>query len=155
MFVVITLVAAQERARPDMRDGVEAFSSPTVVHFCAALLVSAILAAPWHRLVGTGILLALTGLYGVAYAARVLRRIMRMRSAYVPGFDDWFWYAIMPLAAYATIFAAGIVLPAFPRPTLFALAGGAILLVFIGIRNAWDTVTFIAVNVADGKPPQE
>lgn len=154
MFVVITLVAAQERSQNDMRDGVETFSSPTVVHFCTALLISAILAAPWHLLTGPGVMLSLVGLYGIVYATRVLTRIVRMRSLYIPGFDDWFWYAIMPLVAYAAILGAGIALPVFPRQTLFALAAGAILLIFLGIRNAWDTVTFIAVHAERVPPPK-
>ncbi len=29
---------------------------------------------------------------------------------------------------------------------LFVLAGGVVLLIFIGIRNAWDIVTFIATG---------
>jgi len=35
---------------------------------------------------------------------------------------------------------------------LFALAGGALLLIFIGIRNAWDIVTFIAIGGIDEQP---
>lgn len=153
MFVVITLVAGQERLRQEMRDGVETFSSPTVVHFCAALLISAILAAPWPRLSYAGIILGLTGLYGIWYAGRILRRFGRYRSrgaSYLPGLDDWIWYAIVPLLAYAVVLLAGIFLTPYPAHALFALAAGVILLIFLGIRNAWDTVTYIAVENRDG-----
>src|ERR1700730_8707675 len=143
MFIVITLVAGQERFFKNMRDGVETFSSPTVVHFSAALLISAILAAPWHSLVSPGILLTFIGLCGAVYAVRVLLR-MKRRTTYEPEFDDWFWYALLPVAAYVAIFAAGIMLVTIPERGLFALAGGTIALIFMGIRNAWDIVTFIA-----------
>ena len=63
MFVVITLV---RRAGADgsgaSQDGVSAFSTPTVLHFCVALLVSAILVAPWHVLVVPSVLIGLAGL---------------------------------------------------------------------------------------------
>jgi len=155
MFVVITLVAGQERAAKNMRDGVETFSSPTVVHFCAALLVSAILAAPWSSLNGAAIALGLTGLGGMAYGARVLWRMSRPRG-YSPEFDDFLWYAVVPIGAYVAIFAAALALPASPADSLFVLAGGTIALIFTGIRNAWDVVTFIAVEFkAPDQPPDQ
>jgi hypothetical protein len=144
MFVVITLVAGQERVQQAGRDGVETFSSPTVVHFCVALLISAILSAPWHALASPRVLLAIAGAYGLIYAARVVMRMGR-QSVYTPGLDDWVWYAIAPLIAYAAVFVAAILLAAFTRTALFVFAGSTLLFIFLGIRNAWDTVTFIAV----------
>src|SRR4030095_13032983 len=48
MFVVIAIVAdAGSRATSPL--GVATFVTPTIVHFCAALLISAIVSAPWHR----------------------------------------------------------------------------------------------------------
>jgi hypothetical protein len=154
MFVVITLVAGQERTQTHLRDGVETFSSPTVVHFCGALLLSAILSAPWESLVSPAIMLGLTGGYGVAYAMRVALRMSR-QSTYTPGFDDWFFYALMPLLAYAGIFGAAIFLAVFPRQILFAFGACAMLLIFLGIRNAWDTVTFVAVIDKPAATPAE
>jgi hypothetical protein len=148
MFIVITLVAGQERHLANMRDGVETFSSPTVVHFCAALLISATLAAPWHSLTSPGIMLALTGLGGLVYALRVPLR-MKRRTSYQPEFEDWMWFAVLPVVSYLAILAAALALSTFPTPSLFALAGGTIALIFTGIRNAWDVVTFIAVENKD------
>ncbi|MHB8433249.1 MAG: hypothetical protein ACYDCA_06555 [Candidatus Tyrphobacter sp.] len=148
MFVVITLVARQERLQRNTRDGVETFSSPTVVHFCAALLISAVMAAPWPSLVPLGAVLALVGVYGIAYAMRVLMRMTRLtsKSPYFPGFDDWFWYSLMPLATYVAILIGAVLLVVAPRDALFVLAGGTVVFIFMGIRNAWDTVTYIAVE---------
>jgi hypothetical protein len=145
MFVVITLVAGQERFLKNMRDGVETFSSPTVVHFCAALLISATLAAPWRSLTSPGVVLAVIGLSGIVYGSRVLWRMAR-RTSYQPDFDDWFWYAAFPVAGYLAIFGAAVALLDVPTQALFALAAGTVALIFTGIRNAWDIVTFIAVE---------
>ena len=50
MFVVVALVAESESRRRDAASGIDAFGTPTIVHFCSALLVSAVLSAPWASL---------------------------------------------------------------------------------------------------------
>ncbi len=150
MFVVITLVTRAERLRRN-QDGLAAFSTPTVLHFCAALLISAILNAPWRLLIHAGVLIGLAGLYGVVYILRVMYRAKRL-TTYIPDFEDWTWYTILPLVAYGAIFAGAIALLAAPVNALFAIAAGVVLLIFIGIRNAWDVVTYLAIGGADEPP---
>lgn len=149
MFVVITLVMRQERSRTE--DGLATFTTPTVLHFCGALLVSATLVAPWRSLVPPATLLALAGLYGVVHVLRVVRRARRL-STYSPDLEDWISYTILPFFSYGAICAGAIALPVIPVQALFALAGGALLLIFIGIRNAWDIVTFIVIGGIDEQP---
>jgi hypothetical protein len=144
MFVVITLVAG-DRSRTT-QEGVATFSTPTVVHFCAALLLSAFLSAPWRSLVHAAAVLSLTGLCGIVYVSRVILRTQRL-TAYRAGIDDWVWFAVLPSIGYVTTVAAAMLLPRVPREALFALAGATLLLIFIGIHNAWDVVTYIAVEL--------
>ena len=33
-----------------------------------------------------------------------------------------------------------------PEPALFAIAGMALLLMYVGIHNVWNTVTYVAVG---------
>jgi hypothetical protein len=148
MFVVITLVAGRPRATTE--DGLATFSTPTVVHFCAALLVSAILAAPWHLLVYPAVLLGLTGLYGVVYVSSLMLRTKRL-TTYRAETEDWVWYSILPLVAYGAIAVVAVLLPTVPA-ALFVLAGAALLLIFVGIHNAWDVVTFLAIDLAPSSP---
>jgi hypothetical protein len=150
MFVVITLVTGAERLRK-APDGISTFSTPTVVHFCAVLLVSAILNAPWHSLVYPATLLGLVGVCGVVYVLRVMSRTKRL-SVYRPDMEDWTWYTVLPFVAYGAVLAGAIVLSAIPVEALFVLAGGVVFLIFIGIRNAWDIVTYIAVGGGDEPP---
>jgi hypothetical protein len=150
MFVVITLVSAEERTA-NLHDGLSTFSTPTVVHFCAALLVSAIVCAPWRLLIHPAILLGLLGLYGAAYILRVMLGARRLQ-AYTPDREDWLWYSILPLAAYVAIAGGAIALPGAPVTALFALGGGVISLIFVGIRNAWDIVTFLALRTPPAQP---
>ncbi len=51
-FVVIALIE-QARTGASMLE-IRAFGTPTVVHFCAALLISAIVSAPRHTTSNTG-----------------------------------------------------------------------------------------------------
>ncbi len=144
MFVVITLVSGEERAE-GTRDGIATFSTPTVMHFAAAFLVSAVLIMPWRSLVHVGVLAALIGLCGVAYILRVMYRTRRL-SIYTADLEDWIWFTILPFVAYGAISAGAIALAVVPGQALFTLAGCVLLLIFIGIRNAWDVVTYLAIR---------
>src|SRR5580692_8772168 len=77
MFVVITLIFGETRLNPTP-DGIGTFSTPTVLHFCNALFVSAILVAPWHTLVIVEPLVGLLGLAGAVYICRLLFRQRRL-----------------------------------------------------------------------------
>jgi hypothetical protein len=46
-FVVITLIAEIPIVR-DVERASSAFATPTIVHFGAVLLLSAVISAPWH-----------------------------------------------------------------------------------------------------------
>lgn len=140
-FVVIALIA-DLRARSSTRE-IEAFATPTIMHFGAVLLVSGILTAPWHRLSKPGALLAICGFTGLVYSILVSRRARR--TSYTLVFEDWLFHVLLPAAAYAVLAGAAIALRVSPQPALFVIGGAALLLLFIGIHNAWDAVTYIAV----------
>ncbi|HEX6480532.1 MAG TPA: hypothetical protein VF043_16975 [Ktedonobacteraceae bacterium] len=143
-FVVITLIAGG-RVRMLSSEGVGVFSTPNVFYFGSALLVAAILSAPWPALWHADLLLGLCGLGGVTYVVIVLRRARR-QTAYQPVLEDWLWYAAFPLVSYIALVVAAIVLPGNAAPALFVIAAATVLLLFIGIHNAWDTVTYLVLE---------
>jgi hypothetical protein len=147
MFVVITLMseAPARRSSQAIERGIAAFSTPTVVHFCLVLLVSVILSAPWPALSTAGLMLGLSGLAGVTYAGIVVRRLRR-QTGYRPEWDDWLWYGIVPLAAYIALVVAAMLLPGSPEPALFGIGAVAVLLLFLGLRNTWDVLTYVALS---------
>src|SRR5881296_1167048 len=145
-FVVLTLITEAGMIR-GTGETLSAFGSPNVVHFCAALLVSAIFSAPWHGLGPPGVAVALAGACGFAYSVTVLRRASRQRD-YKPVLEDWIWHAALPLVAYAALVHAGIRLARVSTDALFIVGGSTLLLVFIGIHNAWDTVTYVTLERA-------
>src|SRR5881296_2584001 len=71
-FVVMALVSSTQRRAGN--NEVSTFSTPTIVHFTAALLIAAILSAPWRALWQPAIALGISGLLGLAYALDVTRR---------------------------------------------------------------------------------
>jgi hypothetical protein len=144
MFVVITLIGDRERKLELSNDGVSVFSTPTVIHFAAALIVSASLCAPWHSLTGPAFIVVAVGIVGALYSGRALLRT-RALGSYTPDAEDWLWYAIGPLGVYAVMAIAGFTFVPFGKPALFAGAGTVALLIVLGIRNAWDVVTYIAI----------
>jgi len=140
-FVVLTLIAEGGAIRGTSAT-LSAFASPNVVHFCTALLVSAILSAPWHGMGPPGVAVALTGAGGLAYAIAVLRRTVRQRD-YKPVLEDWVWHAALPILAYAALSYAGLRLAEAYESGQYIIGGATLLLVFIGIHNAWDTVIYV------------
>jgi hypothetical protein len=142
-FVVIVL-GAEVNALTDV-SGTRAFGTPTVVHFCAVLLISAILSAPWPALSTAALALGACGVAGFVYVVMVVRHAWR-QTDYVPVFEDWLWHGALPLIAYATLLVAAVVLQLYPAPSLFVIGGTALLLLFVGIHNAWDAVTYIALG---------
>src|SRR4051812_16249153 len=96
-FVVITLNA--EMNTPGVGAVIGAFSTPTIVHFCAVLLIAAILSAPWPAYASASIALGSAGVAGLVYTLMVLRRAQR-QTVYVPVIEDWIWHSALPLIAY-------------------------------------------------------
>jgi hypothetical protein len=142
-FVVIALAADVSQRAAD--DEIGAFATPSIVHFCVALLTSAALSAPWRRLASAAIVLGVVGLAGLLYAAIVIRRARR-QAGYAPVFEDWLWHAALPVVAYGLILAGALALVSHEHEALFLVGASTLLLVFIGIHNAWDTVTWLATN---------
>ena len=56
--------------------------------------------------------------------------------------EDWLFHALLPLGAYAALAVAALAAYAHARRALFLVAAAALLLLFIGIHNAWDSVTY-------------
>lgn len=143
MFVVITLTA--ERRGVDDSGVLDAFTSPTVLHFCAVLLVAATLTTPGHTTVSLSFCLTVLGLGGIAYTTSIIIR-MRRQKMYVLGTSDWIWYILLPLVAYVCLLGSGGVVWASADAALYSVAAGAVLLLYIGIHNAWDAATWMAVH---------
>jgi predicted membrane-bound spermidine synthase len=143
-FVVMTLIA--DRPARGLADAGAAFATPTIVHFGSALLLSALLRAPWRSIAPAAAFWGLIGLTGAVYTVIVVRR-MRVQSIYRPQFEDWLFHVLLPFAAYASLGLAASAASSHTREALFGVGAAALLLLFVGIHNAWDSVAYhVLVN---------
>jgi len=150
-FVVIALVS-EMRKRSSTAE-IDAFATPTIVHFGAVLYISAVLSTPWHGLTGPAIALGLAGAVGVCYSVITMRRARR-QTGYRLVLEDWIWHMLLTFVAYASLLTGALTLVRHTESALFAVGGTSVLLLFIGIHNSWDTVTYIAIERITGSPTE-
>jgi hypothetical protein len=139
-FVVVALIADLPHARADAEAGA-AFSTPSVVHFGIVLLLSAMSAAPWHGLGSVSIFWGLVGVVGIIYSGIVARRLRR-QDAYKPVLEDWVFHLMLPMVGYAVLLAASFLISSYTHIALFLPGSAALVLLFVGIHNAWDAATY-------------
>jgi hypothetical protein len=147
MFVVITLTA--ENREGDAAGAMDAFATPTVLHFCSVLLVAAILTTPGHTTASLSFSLGVCGIAGIVYSTQVIvrmRRLMRGPTSYTPVRSDLLWHCLLPLIAYVCLLGSAAVVWSSADAALYSVAAGALLLLYIGIHNAWDAATWMAVH---------
>ena len=87
------------------------------------------------------VLWGLLGLGGVVYAIVVGWR-MQAQAAYKPDFEDWLFHALLPFAAYAVLTLSAYEAQLKVRPALFLVGAAVLVLLFVGIHNTWDAVTY-------------
>jgi hypothetical protein len=154
MFVVVTLLAGVRMRSSTPNEAFTTFNTPNVVHFCAVLLVAALLIAPWQALWTAGLLLGLVGLGGVSYVLIVFRRLNRLTD-YQPVLEDWLFHTAFPLISYFALVAAALLLLSQSAAALVVIAAATLLLLFAGIHNAWDNVTYIAIELSQPENKQQ
>ena len=142
-FVVIALIANMRKWAT--AESIRAFGTPTVVHLGAALVVSALMSAPWHSLSRASIALETCGLAGLGYTTLAIHRARR-QTDYKPVWEDWICHAVLPCSAYAALSVAALLLRTTTQAALFVIGAAALGLLLIGIHNAWDTVTHLVVT---------
>lgn len=142
MAVVISINPDTIADRP--ASGVRAFVTPTMVFFTTAFAVSALLLVPQLSLRSLAVLLAVTGIAGVAYLVWARGHHYYLHGPAELDAEDWTFFIGLPYLGYLLLIVAavGIWLHAgFGAPTL---AITTMLLLVIGIHNAWDLVIWLA-----------
>ncbi|HEV2438669.1 MAG TPA: hypothetical protein VGX97_01235 [bacterium] len=150
MFIAISIVSRRASAseRAIVQLAYSAFLSPTFIHFVYVLVTAAVVLVPTLSESVLGVLLVLAGAGSLGY---LLRHLPFVRERYRIGTldrSDLVWYSMMPAVCYVLYLDAGIGLlrSAAGVPSrgqaLNALAAASVLLIVIGVRNAWDLVVF-------------
>jgi hypothetical protein len=139
-FILITLIVYIPVGEGGAQAG-QAFATPTIIHFASVLMLAGIMTAPWQGTAPAATLWGLLGTFGLLYTAIVARRVRR-QGVYQPEFEDWLFHVLLPLVAYGTLASSAFVAHLHLRGAMFAVAGVAMLLLMIGIHNAWDAATY-------------
>jgi hypothetical protein len=149
-FVVITISAerGEDTGSASTRlTGTRVFITPTAVHFGAALWLSALLCVPGQTAFSLAILLAASGVAGLIYCATLITRMLGFSSGlYKPFSSDWVWNVVLPVLAYLALAVTGVMLTYDAAFSLYAVSGAVLLLLFIGIHNAWDVVVWMTTE---------
>ena len=151
-FVVMALIPDSPTQAGEHE--INTFGTPTVVHFCIVLFISAVLSVPWPRWHAVATIVWVSGALGIVYTMIVIRR-SRRTTLYKPVLEDWIWHTVLPLVAYIVMVISAGFLVFSSALGLFGIAASVLLLLFIGIHNAWDSATYIAVTVKQGQPAAE
>ena len=139
MFVVVSLGPQQIAAHT--ATGVQAFVTPTVVYFATVLVVAALMAIPGVPAPILGAFLALGSLGGLGYMCSTGAH-SQWRHANLDRLD-WLWYVGLPIFSYLFILGAAVEIGLRNPLGLDGVAGADLLLLVIGIRNAWDLVLWV------------
>ncbi|HEY1889433.1 MAG TPA: hypothetical protein VGG63_03460 [Steroidobacteraceae bacterium] len=148
-FVVITLSAERRdlaNSASQRLTGLRVFITPTAVHFAAALWLSAVMSMPGQTTLALEVLLGATGVGGLIYCASVISPMLKRSFGYEPFLSDWIWNAVLPVLGYVALAVTGLMLPHHPAACLYAVSGAVLLLLFIGIHNAWDVVVWMTTE---------
>ena len=147
-FVVITISGDPVRAdsASTRLTGLRAFITPTAVHFGSTLWISALLCMPRHTALSAAICIGATSVAGMIYTMRVLRLMAAMLADYHPFVADWVWNIVLPALAYLSLIAAAWLLTPYPTQSLDVVAIATLVLLTIGIHNAWDVVVWFTTE---------
>src|SRR2546423_15201355 len=146
-FVVMALILDSPTQAGEHE--VNTFATPTIVHFCIVLFISAVLSAPWPKWTSVATIVWVSGALGIVYTMIVIRR-SRRTTLYKPVLEDWIWHTVLPLVAYSVMVVSAGVIVISSMNGLFGIAASVLLLLFTGIHNAWDSATYIALTVKRG-----
>ena len=134
-FIVATLASGvKERVV-----GLRGFITPTAVHLGSVLIGSAILTAPTLTPLALAVLLGAGGIGGGVCGIVVAKRIWKMNL----DLADRACYVVLPIVAYAAIAAAAFVESWAVNWTFDTLAVSLVVILIVGMRNAWDMATFM------------
>jgi len=137
-FIVATLASElKERTL-----GLRGFITPTAVYLGSVLVGSAILTAPTLTPAALALLLGVGGTGGAVYAVIVATRVWKMNL----DLADRAFYVVVPILAYTAIAVAAFLESWAVAWTFDTLAAALVVILIVGMRNAWDMATFMIMR---------
>jgi hypothetical protein len=144
LFVAVSIATSVLTQEPDSRRNTATYMSPVVFHYANLLFLSLVAIIPSQTWESFGLVIGAASIGNVVYSIVIARRVHRNPISDLP---DRLGYGLVPLLCYASgLVVAALLLKENPFG-LDLLAGAALSLLLINIRNAWDTMISLARRV--------
>lgn len=142
LFVVVTLTTGSDESRTQR--GQALYMTPNVFHFGSVLVISGMAMAPGLSVQAEALIVGVVALAGLAVAGRVTFTLFTSKAETPPHWSDPWYYGVGPLVLYVALACAVVAIWSEAEAAPRAVAGVTCLLMLLGIRNAWDLVTYLA-----------
>ena len=142
-FVAASLGASF--VKPDTTEDIDTWVTPTIFHFGAVLAIAALISVPYLDSQSFGIVLGLGSLVGLANIYRV-GRLMKRHRPNPAELNDLLWHVVLPVVSYLLALGTAIMVAANLAVSLNDVALASMILLIVGIRNAWDLAVWIVQN---------
>jgi hypothetical protein len=144
LFVAVSIGTSVLTPEPESRKNTATYMSPVVFHYANVLFLSLIALVPTQTWESFGVVIGVAAAGSVIYSIVIAVRVHRNPISDLP---DRLCYGAIPAFCYASgLVVAALLLRENPFG-LDLLAGSALLLLVINIRNAWDLMISLARRV--------
>jgi hypothetical protein len=128
----------------ESRRNTATYMSPVVFHYANVLFLSLIALVPTQTFESFGVVIGIASIGSVIYSIVIA---VRVHGNPISDLPDRLCYGVIPACCYASgLVVAALLLRGNPFG-LDLLAGAALLLLVINIRNAWDLMISLARRV--------
>jgi len=144
LFVAVSIATSVLTQDADSRRNTGTFMSPVVFHYANVLFLSLIALIPTQTFESFAVVIGVASVGSVGYSVVVFVRLLHNPIA---DLADRFCYGAVPLLCYASGLVVAPLVFEERAAGLNILAGAALLLLVVNIRNAWDLMISLARRV--------
>jgi hypothetical protein len=144
LFVAVSIATGVMTQDAESRRNTATYMSPVVFHYANVLFLSLIALVPTQTFESFGVVIGIASIGSVIYSIVIA---VRVHGNPISDLPDRLCYGVIPAFCYASgLVVAALLLRENPFG-LDLLAGAALLLLVINIRNAWDLMISLARRV--------
>jgi hypothetical protein len=144
LFVAVSIATGVMTQDAASRRNTATYMSPVVFHYANVLFLSLIALVPTQTFESFGVVIGIASIGSVIYSIVIAVRVHRNPISDLP---DRLCYGVIPAFCYASGLVVATLLLRENPFGLDILAGAALLLLVINIRNAWDLMISLARRV--------
>jgi hypothetical protein len=144
LFVVTSLAVNMRGSKETLSQGAAFYMTPTLYHYTTVLVISAVATVPGLSGMWMALILGPWALVGAVYSGTISVLLRRNRLPEAGRWVDVWGYGALPGLMYLGLVAAAWLAWRGAETAPRAIAIGLVVLIILGIRNAWDLVTFMA-----------